>query len=449
MLYGLLMTGTVNAKDILIADFESPGYSGWTATGKAFGSGPVKGELPGQQHVKGFIGKSFADSFHGKDKAMGTLTSKEFKIRENYINFFIGGGNYPGKTCINLLINNKVVRSTTGKNNSRLISSTWNVSELKGKSVKIQIIDNEKGRWGHIMVDNIRQIPVNLNALRVSAGKFTKIYDPSIGEKKSWYINDHCFIVDKIGKWHLFGITHEEPAHAMEEDNFAHATAKTLLQKPWDKHPFALSVAPQAPWNEQHLWAPYVIHHNNLYYMYYCAGDKNHSKYKIHLATSPNMKKWTRHLKNPMVVDGFDARDPFVMRVNNKWVMYYTATSKPKKGNHVVAYVTSDDLVTWGNRGNAFIDPTIGNYGGPTESPFIVKRGDNYFLFIGPRGGYSGTDIFVSKNPFNWKMENIIGHIKAHAAEVIQDKDKKWYISRAGWGQGGVFLAPLIWNDGK
>ncbi|HBO44644.1 MAG TPA: hypothetical protein DD670_12075, partial [Planctomycetaceae bacterium] len=156
----------------------------------------------------------------------------------------------------------------------------------------------------------------------VVAGEFTKIYDPSVGEDEQWYINDHCFIYGRDRQWHLYGITREEPASPINEDNFAHATASTLLQQPWDKQPFALSTATEAPWYERHLWAPHVIKNDGLYYMFYCAGDADHTKYKIHLATSPNLWNWTRHSDNPMIVDGFDARDPFVMRLEDSWVMY-------------------------------------------------------------------------------------------------------------------------------
>ena len=27
-------------------------------------------------------------------------------------------------------------------------------------------------------------------------------------------------------------------------------------------------------------------------------------------------------------------------------------------------------------------------------------------------------------------------------------ESNKWYISRAGWGRGGLYLASLIWKDG-
>jgi arabinan endo-1,5-alpha-L-arabinosidase len=279
----------------------------------------------------------------------------------------------------------------------------------------------------------------------VSAGEFKKIYDTG----PSWYINDHCFVRGRDGLWHMFGITGREPADPINEIHFAHATAETLLQFPWEKQAYALTAARTAPWNEVHLWAPHVIHHQGMYYMFYCAGDTDHRKYKIHMAVSPDMKTWTRSPMNPVVVDGYDARDPFVFRVNDRWVMVYTATSEPEGGNHIVACVISDDLMTWGNRCVVFTDPSQGTHGGPTESPFVVNRGDLYYLFIGPRGSYDGTDVFVSRDPFHWDITHKAGHIPAHAAEIIQDVDGRWYVSRCGWERGGLYLALLSWHDGR
>ena len=68
----------------------------------------------------------------------------------------------------------------------------------------------------------------------------------------------------------------------MQEIHLAHATAKTLLQQPWEKHPFALTAAPEAPWHEVHLWAPYVIFHDNLYYMFYCAGAVSYTHLDVY-----------------------------------------------------------------------------------------------------------------------------------------------------------------------
>ncbi len=277
--------------------------------------------------------------------------------------------------------------------------------------------------------------------------EFVQVFDQSVGESQQWYINDHCFIKANDGKWHLFGITHEEPANPLDEDNFAHATADSLLQLPWDKEPFALTVAPEAPWNEEHLWAPHVIFHEGTYYMYYCAGAKEHVEYKIHLATSKDLKSWVRHPANPLVVDGFDGRDPCIFRHNEQWIMYYTANRPAHEGNHVVMAVTSDDLVHWGDKRVVFTHPGIGTVGGPTESPFVVERKGKFYLFVCTNTPYDNTAAYESDSPFEWEIRNQVGDFPAHAAEVISLPNDEWYISRAGWGKGGVYLAKLIWND--
>ncbi|HLR83328.1 MAG TPA: hypothetical protein VK059_00180, partial [Nocardioidaceae bacterium] len=69
----------------------------------------------------------------------------------------------------------------------------------------------------------------------VGAGERFQIYDPSIGESEQWYINDHTFVQGPDGTWHMFGITHEEPADPLDETFFAHATAERLDQDQWVK----------------------------------------------------------------------------------------------------------------------------------------------------------------------------------------------------------------------
>lgn len=292
----------------------------------------------------------------------------------------------------------------------------------------------------------------------LSTGAFSRIYDPGIGETEEWYINDHCFISDEEGVWHLFGITRQEPAKPLQEIHFAHAVSSKLAVSPWQKQPFALTASPAA--GEVHLWAPHVVKHDDTYYMFYCAGARDAQgqldsrNYRIHLATSADLKKWTRHEENPLFTDGFDARDPMVLRVDGQWVMYYTANSTPAGGNHIVAARTSSNLIDWSERRIVYTHPREGTSGGPTESPFVVRRGDWYYLFVGPRGGYRGeygyvgTDVFRSRDPFHFDRSDHVGFIDAHAPEVVRDAAGDWYISHCGWGQGGVYLAPLHWHDG-
>ena len=73
-------------------DFESADYGDWTTEGRAFGSGPASGTLPGQQAVSGFAGERLVNSFLDFDSSQGTLTSPTFRITRDYINLLVGGG---------------------------------------------------------------------------------------------------------------------------------------------------------------------------------------------------------------------------------------------------------------------------------------------------------------------------------------------------------------------
>lgn len=284
--------------------------------------------------------------------------------------------------------------------------------------------------------------------MRVYAGEFKRIYDPSANEACRWYINDHTLIKAEDG-WHLFGITHEEPAKPLEEKTCAHAFSPDLVNVPFSK--IAPSFFADKDAGERQFWAPHVIKHNGLYYMFYCAGSfESNEKYRIHLATSKDLKAWERHAENPMLIDGYDARDPMVLRVDGRWVMYYTCTSAPAGGNHCVAAVFSDDLVHWGEKKVVFTSSLSGTYAGPCESPFVLKVADTYYLFIGPFGGYNvsycDTAVYASRDPLHFTEDMLVGHIPAHASEVIRIEND-YYITHCGWGRGGVYLAPLYFEE--
>ena len=151
------------AQDILINDFEGATFAPWTTTGTAFGSGPVTGAIGGQGAVTGFAGSRFADSYNGGDASTGALTSPSFTIQRNYLRFLIGGGNQRGQTCINLIVNGQVLRSAVGMGDREDLSALqWNVSDLVGSNVTIQVLDSYTGGWGHLNVDQIVQSNTSL-----------------------------------------------------------------------------------------------------------------------------------------------------------------------------------------------------------------------------------------------------------------------------------------------
>src|SRR5258707_218620 len=110
----LMLALCADRPDVKVADFEAETYGDWTVVGTAFGSGPARGALAGQMVVGDFQGERLVNSFFEGDDSFGALVSPAFVIDRKHILFLIGGGRYPGETCINLVVDGKVVRTATG-----------------------------------------------------------------------------------------------------------------------------------------------------------------------------------------------------------------------------------------------------------------------------------------------------------------------------------------------
>ena len=112
--------------------------------------------------LKGSGGNGLVNSFNGGDNATGRLTSPPFKVERKFLAFLIGGGGWADETCMNLIVDAKVVRTATGPNTApggseRLEPAAWDINEFAGREAKLEIVDERKGGWGHINVDQIVQ----------------------------------------------------------------------------------------------------------------------------------------------------------------------------------------------------------------------------------------------------------------------------------------------------
>lgn len=160
LLLGLLPAMLLAAEPIVLADFEGDTYGDWQVAGDAFGAGPSHGALPGQMPVSGYLGQGLVNSFHGGDAATGRLTSPPFKLERKFLTFLIGGGGWAGETCLNLLVDGKIVRTATGTNtkpggSESLAAAAWDVTEFAGRTATLEIVDTRLGVWGHICVDQL------------------------------------------------------------------------------------------------------------------------------------------------------------------------------------------------------------------------------------------------------------------------------------------------------
>lgn len=135
----------------VFADFESESDRSWAMSGEAFGSGSA---LAARPHY-GQLGHRMAHSHHGGDASTGRMVSREFRIRRSCINFLIGGGDFPGQTCLNLVVDGAVIRSATGENSDAMKWAGWDVSALRGHRAHLEIVDSHSGKWGYVSVDHI------------------------------------------------------------------------------------------------------------------------------------------------------------------------------------------------------------------------------------------------------------------------------------------------------
>jgi len=150
--------------DIVFDDFEFGQYDKWTVEGTAFGQEPIlAATMPAYQGDVGAHGKRLVNSHNTRqgedvragDAHVGMMTSQAFTIERNHINFLIGGGGHKGLTCLNLLIDGKVVATAVGPNNNRLRPDSFDVRGLEGKTAQLQIVDQFTEGWGNIGVDHI------------------------------------------------------------------------------------------------------------------------------------------------------------------------------------------------------------------------------------------------------------------------------------------------------
>ena len=345
--------------DIVIADFEGKDYGNWTATGTAFGSGPAQGTLPGQMAVSGYAGHGLVNSFHGGDAATGTLTSPEFKIERRYLNLLVGGGGFAGATCVNLLLNGKVVRTMTGPNRDpggteRLDWRTWNVNKLMGKSVRIEIVDRATGGWGHINVDQITESRERAAEEIVTAPLYRETYRPQFHfTAQNGWLNDPNGLVFYAGEYHLF-FQHNPFGNEAGNLTWGHAVSRDLVH--WQQRPNAIEPDQYGP-----IWSgSAVVDWENtsglqagskkpLVAFYTAAGNTSpESKgqpFTQRLVYSTNGgRAWIKYAGNPIlreIVNG--NRDPKVTwyAPTRKWIMALYI-----EGNRYALF-SSPDLKAW------------------------------------------------------------------------------------------------------
>lgn len=262
------------------------------------------------------------------------------------------------------------------------------------------------------------------------------------------YFNDHTIVYNPDDNlWHVFGIIRPGT-------DFIHLTSDSLTSGDWTRHDnFRLGDGTE-------IWAPHIIQDDDgRFHMFY---TRIGIPREIGHSVSDNLIEWT-HTDEPILdlttPSGANAKnkDPMILRDGDRWIMYYSRVKEQVDGEDywVLGTSVSTDLLHWTDHQIAFDEDRPADPG--VESPFVVRRGDLYYLFLSARPWPSGgVDVFVSEDPFHWETGDEPDHriFPWHAAEVVRDLDGDWYLTLSGGyyeqnGLGDDFkIATLDWLDG-
>ena len=142
--------------------FESGGLDGWTVVeGKAGRALSDQPSLPKHQarpfNREGKFHLSTINTGEGfSDAQKVTFQSPGFVIEGDRASFLASGGFDADSLYVGLIDakTKNVLLSAGGNRNSQMKRTIWDVSQLKGKTVYLQVVDRNTGGWGHLTFDD-------------------------------------------------------------------------------------------------------------------------------------------------------------------------------------------------------------------------------------------------------------------------------------------------------
>ena len=138
LVFIVISCSTSERPDVIFDNFESGTFNKWNIQGVAFKKPISKDSI--SDSIQNINGKFFAYSIFegtGLSYGQGKLVSNPFKINRKFIHFWVAGGNHSTRLCVNLVINNNVVRVATGANNLVFKKHIWNVEDLQGQDATL------------------------------------------------------------------------------------------------------------------------------------------------------------------------------------------------------------------------------------------------------------------------------------------------------------------------
>ena len=143
--------------------FEDGTLDGWTATGDVWDGSPIEGDTvtprrPGQ--ASRHDGKFWVGGYERtrSDAGQGTLTSDAFEVTHPWASFLVGAGPHP-ELRVELLdaAGGDVIFKASGTRELEdMYAVHVDLTEHQGKQIRVRVVDEHPGHWGHINYDDFR-----------------------------------------------------------------------------------------------------------------------------------------------------------------------------------------------------------------------------------------------------------------------------------------------------
>jgi hypothetical protein len=101
----------------------------------------------------------FLSSYHPTkgDAATGELRSAPVPLEGDVLALRVAGGRDLSALRVELIVAGEVIASATGHDSEIFARHTWNISDFRGSSATLRIVDDATDGWGHIMIDELEQ----------------------------------------------------------------------------------------------------------------------------------------------------------------------------------------------------------------------------------------------------------------------------------------------------
>lgn len=273
---------------------------------------------------------------------------------------------------------------------------------------------------------------------------------PDFDENK-WYTNDHCFVEDKNGTLHWFGINNPFPPKGKELYRYhpytGHATSVDP-QNEWKREDFAIEEID----GTEYLGAPYVIWHEESGRWAMVIETWRDTR-RLEVYWSDDLFDW-QETATPILPEilWVGARDPHIIKGDDGkyWIHVVATGNKGAKQSQVIRIKTKDFVL--------FEEPetVLGindcEWATLLESPVVVEHDDLWYMFVTyAHRRYDETIVVVSETPDHFDYENnTITTIYGHAAEIFDYKGKTYITSCGPEGAAylnahGITMAELKW----